>query len=151
MPRRRVLTDAQLEGLLALPVAEPDLIRHWTLSPAEIAAIQRRRRDRNRLGFALQLCALRYPGRLLRSGECIPPPALCYVAHQLDADPEALAADTWPALAPFIAGRIDTKLIEAHWDDLLRLAASVRTGVVSASLMLRRLGAYPRQNGLALV
>jgi TnpA family transposase len=26
----------------------------------------------------------------------------------------------------------------------------VRTGVVSASLMLRRLGAYPRQNGLAL-
>jgi TnpA family transposase len=33
---------------------------------------------------------------------------------------------------------------------LLRLAASVRTGVVSASLMLKRLGAYPRQNGLAL-
>ena len=27
---------------------------------------------------------------------------------------------------------------------------SVRTGVVSASLMLKRLGAYPRQNGLAL-
>jgi TnpA family transposase len=92
MPRRRVLTDAQLEGLLALSAAEPDLIRYWTLSPAEIAAIQRRRRDRNRLGFALQLCALRYPGRLLRSGECIPPPALRYVAHQLDADPEALAA-----------------------------------------------------------
>ncbi len=33
---------------------------------------------------------------------------------------------------------------------MLRLAASVRTGVVSASLVLRRLGAYPRQNGLAL-
>ena len=30
------------------------------------------------------------------------------------------------------------------------LATSVRTGAVSASLMLRRLGAYPRQNGLAL-
>ena len=59
-------------------------------------------------------------------------------------------AATWPALAPFIAGRIDTALIAAHWDDLLRLAASVRTGVVSASLMLKRLGAYPRQNGLAL-
>ena len=41
-------------------------------------------------------------------------------------------------------------LIAAHWDDLLRLAASVRTGAVSASLMLKRLGAYPRQNGLAL-
>ena len=33
---------------------------------------------------------------------------------------------------------------------MLRLATSVRTGVVSASLMLKRLGAYPRQNGLAL-
>ena len=60
------------------------------------------------------------------------------------------AAGTWPALAPFIAGRPDEKLIAAHWDDVLRLAASVRTGVVSASLMLKRLGAYPRQNGLAL-
>src|SRR4051794_27825954 len=93
MSRRRALTDAQLEMLLALPATEPDLIRHWTLSPAEIVAIQRRRRrDRNRLGFALQLCSLRYPGRLLRPGECIPGPALRYVAHQLDADPNALAA-----------------------------------------------------------
>ncbi|QPC88959.1 Tn3 family transposase (plasmid) [Mesorhizobium sp. NBSH29] len=49
-----------------------------------------------------------------------------------------------------IGGRIDEELIEAHWDDVLRLAASVRTGTVSASLMLKRLGAYPRQNGLAL-
>ncbi len=33
---------------------------------------------------------------------------------------------------------------------MLWLAASVRTGRVGASLMLKRLGAYPRQNGLAL-
>jgi TnpA family transposase len=52
-------------------------------------------------------------------------------------------------LAPFIAGKVNETLIEAHWDDLLRLAASVRTGVVSASLILRRLGAYPRQNRFA--
>lgn len=54
----------------------------------------------------------------------------------------------WPALAPFIAGRPDDKLIAAHWDDVLRLTTSVRTGIVSASMMLRRLGSYPRQNGL---
>ena len=59
-------------------------------------------------------------------------------------------ASDWPALAPFIAGRPDEKLVTAHWDDVLRLTASVRAGTVSASLMLRRLGAYPRQNGLAL-
>ena len=57
---------------------------------------------------------------------------------------------TWPALAPFIAGKPDEKAITAGWDDVLRLAASVRTGVVSASLILRRLGNYPRQNGLAV-
>jgi TnpA family transposase len=28
-----------------------------------------------------------------------------------------------------------------HWDDLRRLASSIRTGVVSAAVMLRRLGA----------
>ena len=59
-------------------------------------------------------------------------------------------ASTWPALAPFIAGRPDDKLITAQWDDVLRLTSSVRTGTVSASLMLKRLGAYPQQNGLAL-
>ena len=49
-----------------------------------------------------------------------------------------------------MAGRIDADLIEAHWDDVLRLTTSIRTGAVSASLMLKRLGSYPRQNGLAL-
>ena len=38
-------------------------------------------------------------------------------------------ASTWPALAPFIGGRPEERLIEAHWDDVLRLACSLRTGV----------------------
>ncbi|MBD3703911.1 DUF4158 domain-containing protein, partial [Klebsiella pneumoniae] len=33
--------------------------------------IRQRRRPENRIGFALQLCALRYPGRAL-PGEMIP-------------------------------------------------------------------------------
>ena len=37
----------------------------------------------------------------------------------------------WPALEPFIAGRIDENLITAHWDDVLRLATSVRTGAAA--------------------
>ncbi|MBV8614689.1 MAG: DUF4158 domain-containing protein, partial [Acetobacteraceae bacterium] len=91
MPRRRALTEAQLTNLLALPTAEPDLVRHWTLSDADRAVIGRRRRDPNQLGFALQLCALRYPGRLLRPGEVIPEAALGFVADQLGTAPEALA------------------------------------------------------------
>ena len=92
MPRRRALTGAQLAGLLALPAAESDLIRHWTLDRADLAAVDRRRGDHNRLGFALQLCALRYPGRLLRTGETIPAPALRFVSDQVGALPEVFAA-----------------------------------------------------------
>src|SRR6266478_7022942 len=61
MPRRRAATREQLEVLLALPATETELIRHWTLGAADLAAIERRRGDPNQLGFALQLCAFRYP------------------------------------------------------------------------------------------
>ena len=72
MPRRRVLTEAQLNALFSLPTTEADLIRHYTLSPGDLAVIARRRGPHNRLGFALQLCALRHPGRLIRPGELVP-------------------------------------------------------------------------------
>src|SRR3954469_23655240 len=92
MPRRRVLTQAQLESLLALPTTEADLVRHWTLDRADLAAVDHHRGGHNQFGFALQLCALRYPGRLLRPGELIPAEALRFVAAQLGAEPEALAS-----------------------------------------------------------
>ena len=92
MPRRRVLTDEQLAELLALPVTEALLVQHWTLSPADLAVVERRRGDPNQLGFALQLCAFRYPGRLLWSDETIPAPALRFVADQLGVAPGALTA-----------------------------------------------------------
>ncbi|WP_146220760.1 Tn3 family transposase, partial [Gluconacetobacter entanii] len=53
-------------------------------------------------------------------------------------------------VAPLVAQPIDERLISEHWDDVIRLATSIRTGVTSASLMLERLGSYPRANGLAL-
>jgi hypothetical protein len=91
MPRRRALTGAQLENLLALPADEAVLVRHWTLGDDDLATIERRRGDHNRLGFALQLCAFRYPGRLLRPREAIPVTALRFVAEQIGAGAEALA------------------------------------------------------------
>src|SRR5262249_28522493 len=53
-------------------------------------------------------------------------------------------------LAGLIAGSVNVKLLRTQWDDLLRLAASIQQGAVTASLMLRKLGSYPRQNGLAV-
>ncbi len=91
MPRRRAPTGAQPETLLALPTAEPDLVRHWMLDQADLAAVDRRRGAQNQLGYALQLCAFRFPGRLLRPGEPIPEAALHFVAGQLHVGPDVLA------------------------------------------------------------
>ena len=53
-------------------------------------------------------------------------------------------------LAGMVGGTVDTDHVRAHWDEALRLAVSVGSGHASASGMLRRLAAYPRQNGLAV-
>src|SRR3546814_9267342 len=65
MPRRVTLTDRQREALLHLPVDQGELLRHYTLSDEDLGHIRQRRRAHNRFGFALQLCVLRYPGRVL--------------------------------------------------------------------------------------
>ncbi|MBO6731120.1 MAG: DUF4158 domain-containing protein, partial [Maricaulis sp.] len=72
MPRRQILTDRQRTALLGLPVDEATLLRFYTLADDDLEHIHLRRRAENRLGFALQLCALRYPGRVLNHGEVIP-------------------------------------------------------------------------------
>jgi TnpA family transposase len=59
-------------------------------------------------------------------------------------------AKAYPTLAGLVGGSINEKLIRAHWAEILRLAASIRQGTVTASLVLRKLGSYPRQNGLAV-
>ncbi len=55
-----------------------------------------------------------------------------------------------PELAWLAAGAINLRVISDHWFELLRLALSIKTGTVTASVILRKLAAYPRQNGLAL-
>jgi hypothetical protein len=105
MPRRRVLTEAQLNALFALPTTEADLIRHYTLSPDDMAVIARRRGPHNRLGFALQLCALRHPGRLIRPGELVPLEVVRFLGEQLDVDADALA--DYAARAPTRYDQLD--------------------------------------------
>ena len=54
------------------------------------------------------------------------------------------------ALKPMIGRTLNIKHIRDHWDEILRLATSIKQGTVTAALMLRKLGSYPRQNGLAV-
>jgi len=82
MPRRELLTAAQRETLLAFPEQEENLLRYYVLSVRGLAAV-RHRGDHNRLGFAVQLCYLRYPGRVLAENETLPAALLGMVAAQL--------------------------------------------------------------------
>lgn len=52
-------------------------------------------------------------------------------------------------VAPLMVNRVNVELIAAHWDDLLRLGASIHEGAVLPSLLLAKLQAFPRQNALA--
>ncbi|MBF0381778.1 MAG: Tn3 family transposase [Magnetococcales bacterium] len=83
MPRRNILTKRQRSALLDLPKDEPSLLKHYTLDDDDLEHIRQRRRSKNRLGFALQLCVLRYPGRTLTPGEIIPLEVCRFLAAQL--------------------------------------------------------------------
>jgi len=56
----------------------------------------------------------------------------------------------YDTIAPLIGGTINLRQIQSHWDEILRLAASIQHGTVTASLIIRKIGSYPRQNGLAI-
>ncbi|WP_244564712.1 Tn3 family transposase [Rhizobium sullae] len=59
--------------------------------------------------------------------------------------------DPDPAYAPLdalIAGTVNMDVIEQHWDEVLRLKASIGAGLVPPSVILKKLAASPRQNRL---
>ena len=91
MPRRSILSAAERESLLALPDTKEDLIRYYTFSDTDLSIIRQRRGPANRLGFAVQLCYMRYPGVMLALDEEPFAPVLRQVATQLKVPLEAWA------------------------------------------------------------
>lgn len=75
MARRKILKAQDRRELFDIPDDEDSLIRHYSLSAADRLEIDLRRREHNKLGFAVQLCVMRHPGRVLAAGE-IPPGAM---------------------------------------------------------------------------
>jgi hypothetical protein len=90
--RRQRLSEIQIAELFDPPTERRDLVRHFTLSAADLAANRRCRGDHNRLGQALMLCYLRHPGRALRQGERPPTALLSFVAEQIGVLPDAMDA-----------------------------------------------------------
>ena len=90
----RFLSDVQRQGLSGFP-AELDaegLGRFFALGPADLVEVRGRRGDSSRLGWALQLCALRMLGFGPDEVCSAPAAAVAFVAGRLGVDPGVLAA-----------------------------------------------------------
>jgi len=91
MPRRSILSATERDSLLALPESQDDLIQHYSFTESDLSLIRQRRGDANRLGFAVQLCLLRYPGYALAVDMPVPNPMIQWISRQIQSDPA-----TWP-------------------------------------------------------
>jgi len=65
MGRRNLLSADERVRLFDIPVGRDALARCYSFEPGDLALIERRREDRNRLGFAVQLALVRQPGLTL--------------------------------------------------------------------------------------
>ena len=94
MPRRSILSAAERDSLLALPDSDDELIRQYTFSQGDLSLIRQRRGDANRLGFAVQLCLLRFPGQGLLTDASVAASLIRWIGQQLHIDPAC-----WPQYA----------------------------------------------------
>ncbi|MEV8181407.1 DUF4158 domain-containing protein [Specibacter sp. NPDC078692] len=87
------LTDeqAQAYGRFAEEPTRPELERFFFLDDEDRNLIAKRRGDHNRLGFALQMCTVRYIGLFLDNPSAVPWPVVEHLAQQLEIeDPSCL-------------------------------------------------------------
>ena len=87
------LTEAERARLTRFPtdLSTEDLSAYFTLTAADKALVQQQRGAHNRLGFALQVGALRLMGFCPDDLMTAPPTVVRYLAQQLGVAPEALA------------------------------------------------------------
>ncbi|WP_152872003.1 Tn3 family transposase [Deinococcus terrestris] len=86
------MTRAQREQFTRFPpLDERTLSRYYLLDDTDLRLVRERRRDFNRLGYAVQLTVLRHLGRALRPSETLPEIVLVSLAEQLWVDPACYA------------------------------------------------------------
>jgi hypothetical protein len=156
MPPRTVLSSEQRTRLFSIPTDTATMTRHYLLDAADLAVVRARRRASNRLGFAVQLCALRHPGRVLDPSEVLPEPMLAFVAKQLGVD---------PALFGDYARRAETRrehLLELQklvrlrsfglddWRACLRVGADTAWATDRGEPIIQAMLAHLRANGVLL-
>jgi TnpA family transposase len=87
---RQILTKEQRQQFTTISntIDEWELGAHYTLSEEDRKIIRRRRRDANRIGYAIQLCVLRHTGWPYSEFGEIPYRVLDYIGNQLSIEPE---------------------------------------------------------------
>ena len=101
MAHRPILTERQRTMLLALPRDEATMLNYYVLSDEDIEYIRRRHNEDNRLGFALQLCALRYPGRYLSTNDILPNEFVIFIGAQIGFSEERLSTFTYQSVTRY--------------------------------------------------
>lgn len=152
MPRRELLSQSQKLELLAIPDDEGEFIRFYTLSEHDLAQIRRQRLKHNRLGFAMQLCYLRYPGQVLGPDADVDPRLLSFVSQQLNIDD-----DSWEDYGrrdqtrrEHLVAIMDTygyqQFSTAHYREfaewLLPLAMQTEQGIILAQTVLDKIRSH---------
>ena len=77
------LGDRSLQDYLPREIPEAFIRKYFTLTDADLAEIERCRGSVNKLGFAVQLCTLRWQGHFLPDTRDLPPVVLEMLAQQL--------------------------------------------------------------------
>jgi TnpA family transposase len=93
MPERW-MTEAEVVRFISYPneIPEADVVTFFTLSESDRGLLAALRGDDSRLGFALQLCTLRYLGFVPADLSRSPSPAANFLARQLEVSPDIIQA-----------------------------------------------------------
>ena len=83
MPAKTILSAGQRAAIFDPPGDRAAIERLYTLGPDDLIQVCRRRRGANRIGYAVQLCYLRHPGRALSPGEAPPAAMLELLGEQV--------------------------------------------------------------------
>ena len=62
MPRKNVLSETEKQSLLIIPTELSELSKYYFLAETDISIINQKRGVHNKIGFAILLCCMRYPG-----------------------------------------------------------------------------------------
>jgi hypothetical protein len=156
MPPRTLLSSEQQNPAVLNPDRSSRMTRHYVLDADDLALVGARRRAGNRLGFAVQLCALRHPGRVLDPLGSPPALMLAFIARQIGLD---------TALFGEYARRAETRrehLLErqrllrlrsfglADWRACLRVGAEAAWATDRCEPIVQAMLAHLRVNGVLL-